>query len=135
MSIQILVICEWKGVQRGEVLIVNPTWDQVDTAIRTLDDGQYNDVYLQPLARDGETFLRVAGGKGRYLVSAAVGGQTFPTLVDPGRDPVATETLFAGGLSGAYPSRWITPLETALNVAHSYFETGRISEEHEWEEV
>jgi hypothetical protein len=37
--------------------VLYPTWDQVEEAIRALDEQTYNDLYLCPIASNPETYL------------------------------------------------------------------------------
>lgn len=69
-----------------DVEIPDPTWEQVEVAIRAADNDARNDLYLHSTRGDAETYLGVCGGSGRYLVTGFPNA-TLPTLVDAGRPP------------------------------------------------
>jgi hypothetical protein len=120
--IQLLRVCEWRGDRRIDHEAPDPTWEEVEKAIRTLNNRDVNDVYLSADAEDDEEFLCIGGGDGRYVVTGAF-EETFPTVVDPGRGS-GEEPLVVGGQEGSYPSRMIVSLDVALRAARSYYESG-----------
>lgn len=121
--------------------IDNPTWDEVEAAIRALDGRDRNDIYLVPRIADPETFLGVGGGGGRYLVTGIIASERFPTVVKElgrgaKRHEGERELLVVGGQEGDYPRRWIIDLETALRAARAFHETGEFGGgEVLWEDV
>ena len=124
MAIELLTICQWDGPHMESADIFDPTWDQVEAAIRALDEGTRNDLYLHPLASNPETYLAVGGGSGRYLVTGSIDNERFPTLVNAIVVSPARELLVVGGQTGDYPRDWILDLDLALQAARSFFETG-----------
>lgn len=124
MSIELLIICEWVGVCKNDVEIPHPAWEQVESAVRALNNRNINDVYLQPHASSDEVWMVIGGGAGRYLVTGATSHERFPTLVNPKRAPGGYERLVVGGQEGEYPVEWIVDLEAALVAAHAFYLTG-----------
>jgi len=102
----------------------DPTWEQVEDAIRDLDECSHNDLYLHPDASKLETYLAVGGGSGRYLVTGSIDNDRFPTAVKAVERDVRHELLVVGGQAGDYPRNWILDLDSALRAARSFFETG-----------
>jgi hypothetical protein len=69
MSISRLIICDWASTRMRERAIESPGWEDVEQAIRALDNESRNDVYLKPLHASKDTFLGVGGGAGKYILS------------------------------------------------------------------
>ena len=135
MPIEILTISEWIGVSKKDTVVENPTWEEVEGAVRALNNRNLNDLYLQPARQDPETFLCIGGGDGRYLVSGSIGNEEFPTVVDPAKPSDVVEHLVVGGQTGDYAGNWIVDLETALRAARSFFESGDFGGDVQWERV
>jgi hypothetical protein len=98
MTIQLLRICEWRGDRRIDHETPDPTWEEIEKAIRALNNRDVNDVYLCVEAENDEEFLCIGGGDGRYVVTGAF-EETFPTVVDPARCS-GEEPLVVGGRRG-----------------------------------
>jgi Immunity protein Imm1 len=127
LIIELLTVCEWNGPQMNSTDFLNPTWDQVEDAIRALDERVRNDLYLQPTASSPETYLAVGGGKGRYVVTGSVNNKRFPTAVTAVEDNGVRELLVVGGQTGDYPRSWILDLGSALRAARSFCDTGEFA--------
>jgi Immunity protein Imm1 len=124
---------EISGVRpENERTVEGPTWQQVEEAIRTLDEDSSSDVILA--VEDG-WYLAVAGGNGRYLVFAQ----------EPSGEDVAVAELVAheartgppvqlvvGGVYQDFPPAALTDLETALQAARAYLETGDLDPQLHW---
>jgi hypothetical protein len=124
LAIQLLTVCEWNGPRMERTDVPNPTWDQVEDAIRDLDERTHNDLYLHPDASDLETYLAVGGGSGRYLVTGSINNERFPTAAKSVEHDAPRELLVVGGQTGDYPRNWILDLDSALRAARAFFETG-----------
>lgn len=124
MAIELLTVCEWNGPHMESAKFPQPTWDQVEDAIRALDERTHNDLYLHPDASNLETYLAVGGGSGRYLVTGSINNERFPTAVNGVESNAARELLVVGGQTGDYPGNWILDLDSALRAVRSFFETG-----------
>jgi hypothetical protein len=129
MPIARLTISEWQDNQVKEQVIDHPTLEQVETAVRRLDNRSRNDLYLQPVAEDSETYLAVGGGDGRYVLTGAVSGERFPSLIDPSRPSRPLELLRVGGQDGDYPANAVHDLETTLRAVRAFYATGRFEGE------
>jgi hypothetical protein len=120
-----MTVCEWQGPNVKKQVITSPTLAQVEAAIRRLDNAGFNDLYLEPIAEDTETWLCIGGGAGRYLVSGSLSNQRFPTLLDPARQAQPAEELVVGGQEGTYPRNQVHDLNTALRAAREFWSQGR----------
>jgi hypothetical protein len=124
MAIDLLVVCEWTEASVHKEEYREPSWELVEIAIRDLNGQSRNDLYLQAVASDRETYLAVGGGGGRYLVSGSLRGESFPTVISGSSSDSKRESLVVGGQAGDYPRNWILDLDTALRAAKSYFQSG-----------
>ncbi len=132
MAIQRLSICHWTNIERRDVIVLDPSWSQVEAAVRELNNEELNDIYLTPLQAGADTFLGVGGGSGRYLVTGAIAGQTFPTLVDTLSSDDTLVPLVVGGQLAEYPARWLVTLEAALSAIRLFFDAGGFDCGVEW---
>ncbi len=132
VGIQRLCICDWSNTTRRDVVALDPSWPQVEAAIRALNNRNLNDVYLTPLAAQSETFLGIGGGDGRYLLTGAIAGKTFPTLVTTLSLDESLIPLVVGGQPGEYPARWLVTLDDALSAARAFFDGGGFDCGVEW---
>lgn len=135
MSSWQLTTCIWSSIVCNPEERANPSWKDVEQAIKALDGEARNDLYLAPGRGDPETFLCVGGGNGKYFVSGSIEGERFPTVVDPdGSDEVVS--LIVGGQLSEFPRRFVVDLNTALTGAKAFFESGRLGEgDVVWEDI
>jgi len=124
MTIAELRVFEWRGTGRTEQVIARPPLKALLAAVRALDGGAHNDIYLYPKAGNPQCYLCIGGGNGKYLLTGVLPGDRFPTLVDPNRPEVPKEAVRVGGQEGLYPRNWIHPLQVALKVAEEFWSTG-----------
>jgi hypothetical protein len=103
MAIESLTICCWSSTGRQDELISNPTWADVESAIRLLDNETRNDVYLRSINATQDTFLCIGGGAGQYIVSGSENGTRFPTLGNPDGAETELIPLCVGGQLSEYP--------------------------------
>jgi hypothetical protein len=135
MSSWQLTTCIWSSTDCNSKELANPSWEDVEQAIKALDGKARNDVYLSPDPAVPETFLCVGGGNGEYVVSGSVEGERFPTVVVPGGSDELV-SLIVGGQLSEFPRRFIVDLNAALTAAKSFLESGRFGEgDVVWEDV
>jgi hypothetical protein len=132
MAVESITICVWSPTTRRDEVISDPSWSDIEAAIRLLDSKARNDVYLQPLNSSEDSFLSVGGGAGRYIVTGSEHGSRFPTLCNPaGADDLIS--LCVGGQLGEYPSRWVVNLEQALAAVQAFYRAGAFDCGVSWE--
>jgi hypothetical protein len=132
MPIHSLKICEWRDRRRIDTDVLDPTWADIEAAVRKLDNEHFNDIHLHR-DEDSECFwLSVGGGAGRYLITGS-SSEGFPTVVDQSRANLPDELLCVGGQNGYFPARWIQSLEVALRAARYFFDNGSFGGSVEWE--
>ena len=132
MAIERLCICDWANRDQRDVDIREPSWAQVEAAILALNNRNLNDLYLTPRESSPETYLGVGGGAGRYLVTGAIGKETFPTLVNSASSDDTMVPLVVGGQLGDYPARWLVTLEDALRATRLFYDAGGFDCTVEW---
>jgi hypothetical protein len=126
MPIELRCTCIWRQPDFSaydKVDAENPTWDQVDAAIRALDGAARNDLYFHVRRDDLETYLAVGGGNGRYIVTGAIENETFPTVISGPESAQPRVHLMVGGQMGDYPHNYILTLDTTLRAVHSFVDT------------
>ena len=124
MSIGLLTAVEWSGTECAEESTLTPDWTKVETAIRALDATVRDQLILQPDEDDFDTWLAVGGGSGQLVVTGSKAGQSFPSFCMPGVPRTPRVLLQVGGQEGEYDNDMIVSLETALVVAHAFFDAG-----------
>ncbi|HXW64485.1 MAG TPA: Imm1 family immunity protein [Burkholderiaceae bacterium] len=123
MAVETLTVCHWSDLRDDEVT-KNPSWQDVDSAVRQLDNGSGSDVYLKPLGAPAEVFLGVGGHAGHYVVCGTDARGRNPVL----RNDVATDQtmvqLSVGGQLGEFPATFVVSLEQPLLAVRSFYEAG-----------
>lgn len=114
----------------GEKRICNPSWEQIEIAIRALDANRYTLVSL--IAGNVGAFL-IGGGNGQYILTAFFDNDCHLTARKSIEDSSNVE-LTVGGQTGIYSSNEIWPLDTAIHAARQFVESGTLDNLLEWTE-
>ncbi|QBC28191.1 hypothetical protein U737_15530 [Methylomonas sp. LW13] len=122
MPIAMLTISDWDSAHERDKMIESPTWSEIESAIRALNNENLNDLYLYPEKNNTETYLCIGGGSGRYVLTGSIKNQSFPTLIDPDRSSMSSTQLVVGGQLGDYPSNWVMDLCTTLQTAKAFYD-------------
>lgn len=118
-------------VDSGET-IEHATWAQAEAAIRSLDETHLTALTVE---RPDRSNVLVGGGNGRYILCITTADARLVALADEGKTDGAAEELVAGGQTGHYPSRLVVDdIDTVLQAARTYFETGSADESLSWVE-
>ena len=132
MFVSDLSVEKWVGNLDVSTLIENPTWQQIESAICELN-GQTQT--LVTLGDDEETYMTIGGGAaGRYIVNVTFDGMTFYNLVDRSQ-PEKIQQLTIGGELGNYSAKLCVNLQTALFVAKTFAQTGKLEESVTWQDL
>lgn len=124
MAIDVLRVIVWHGQRAERNDVADPDWAQIEAAIRALDEGARNDLYLQPAAGTETPWLCVGGGGGRYVVSVTTDGGGSHGLLRTDEDDGTTATLVVGGQLSEFTSNRIIDLDTALKAARAFYASG-----------
>jgi len=130
MPVDLMKVCRWQA-NRGNDVVEHPTWDAIETAIRTLNNNDQDDLYLYLDAGDEETFLGVCGGDGRYFVSGS-DDAGYPTLLDESKDESEMEDIVIGGQDSEVPANQIVDLSAALAAARDFYDAGGFTGKAKW---
>jgi hypothetical protein len=126
-----------RGVDYHQV--ADPSWEQVEAAIRSLDGCRHTDVTLtSPVAPGGTIDLAVGGGnEGHYsMISDLITPDDIfgSYFIDPSRPEQPWVELVVGGQGVGYPSFLIASLPTVLQAARYFLDTGELDPVFTWVE-
>ena len=129
MTVAQMRVCDWQGVSYEEIVIENPTWEQIKMATQALNNQNLNDLYLHI---NDDTWLGIGGGDGQYLLTGAIGDDTFPRLVDANKPSLPKISLTVGGQTGDYQFNWIHDLTQTLIAVRDFYDNGGFSTNLNW---
>jgi hypothetical protein len=119
--------------QSPEVEVYDPTWDQIESAIRRLDGNHRSIVIIGQL--DPETdFMGIGGGKDgvyRCFVYDRQGREF--AVIDPSKPPDKLVDILMGQKTSVSLQECID-LDTVLLAAKSYAESGQLEKKLTWKE-
>ena len=110
----------------------NPTWCDIEAAIRRLD-GDTCSLVILGIEPPPVPHMAIGGGaEGKYIVYITPDNLIFHQLINPGRSSRKC-MLVAGGQCGEYAEKLCVSLSEALRAARSYAETGQPDASLLWE--
>ena len=112
----------------------NPTWADVEAAIRQLDAKTQTLVILAPRLPDdtSESHMAIGGGRGDLcVVYVTEDNLRFWNLEDPTK-PDGSVRMVVGGQEGEYRPAQCVSRSWALKAAQTYFETGTRPDDLPW---
>jgi len=110
--------------------VPNPSWPEIEAAIRGLDGDRCTLVILG--IGDSVPHMGVGGGGGKYVVYLTDDNLTFYNLIDP-QAASGTFELKAGGQFGDYQLRQRANLDQVLVAAKTYAQIGKPDPALRWE--
>ena len=114
----------------GETIPVS-NFAQVESALRALDGKIRTQVILEG---DGKALMIGGGNDGGYNLLVAVEvDQQFFNLVNPQGHVGERNRLVIGGQEGIYTGRQVVNLDTVLQAASTFFESGECADNLAWE--
>jgi hypothetical protein len=114
----------------SERRVHNPTWDQIEAAIRVMDGEARTTLMITP-SKDAETFLGVGGGGAGYFCFVLDRFGNEYALVDPSQTSTACVQVLIGELT-TRPINERVDLDRVLQAARAYAEAGRLDDELVW---
>jgi hypothetical protein len=127
-----MVTPRWRpGSRSTENVVPIPSQRDVEHAVQKLDGNEYNDLYLR--TTDGDTFLGIGGGAGRYMVAICEHAERFGQLVNAQDPSDVAEHIMCGGQLTEFPRRHLVDLQTALTAAAHYLATAEAAPMLSWE--
>lgn len=121
----------WNGNINQEILLENPDWEKIETAIRELNGITKT---LVTLAIDEDVYMSIGGGElSQYIVNVTFDNENFYNLVKP-TITEQIQKLIIGGQEGKYPAKMLVDLETVLLAAQTFADLGELERSLCWEE-
>lgn len=133
MSAKTLAVIRMDGPEdRVAEELRNPTWQDIESAIRRLNGDTCSLLILG--IGDPVPHMAIGGGQdGKYIVYATPDNLTFYNLINPQATP-GKLLLVAGGQQGDYANKQCVGLTEVLNAAKTYAEAGRLESSLVWEQ-
>jgi hypothetical protein len=127
-----LTTVRWHGAANVEDKVADPSEDQVERAVRALDQDAPTDLYI-----DGEDWwsMAIAGGGDHFIVflTNLLSGKRFDLRAK--RPESAAIHLITGGQRGRFPPEVAVTLSEALQAARRFVKDGRPDPALAWNEV
>ncbi len=121
---------KWIGNKNKGDFIENPSWSQIETAIRELDGESKT---LVTLGIDEDTFMSIGGGANKYIVTVTFDNCNFYVLIDSPKSE-QIQTLVVGGQNGNYPANQCVDLLHCLLAARTFTESRKMDTLLTWQE-
>lgn len=121
---------KWIGNQNQGDFIENPSWSQIETAIRELNGESQT---LVTLGIDEDAYMSIGGGANKYIVTVTFDNLNFYVLINSPKSE-QIQTLVVGGQNGNYPANQCVDLLHCLLAARTFTESGKLDTLLIWEE-
>jgi Immunity protein Imm1 len=132
MYVRALTKDNWEGERDASEHIKNPSWNDLETAIRALDGGRRTVVVLE--GERGANLTIGGGADGRYIVCATLeNGDIFTLCLS--EQSLAKVTLYIGGQDGEFPDNFIVDIATAMLAAKTFAKSGQLNSTALWQPV
>jgi hypothetical protein len=131
MFISSLYIDKW--VARADIghSVDRPSWADIEAAIMQLDGTTRTSVMLK---KDDETYMSIGGGPIAFSVTVLIENKYGPFyLVDPTKGSQEV-ILVVGGQGVDFPARMTVSLESVLQAAKTFAESGLLEKRLVWQE-
>ena len=136
LFVHTLLAPRWHDGTYDEHQVHEPSWADVEAAIRALNGRDLNDLYLN---LDDPTWMGIGGGDGKYLVSATfglgTGHERHFVACDRTKTASRPTNIVVGGQLSDYPAHQIVDLKIALAAARTFVHNGSLSDDVDWEAV
>ena len=115
-----VVLDEWIGIRCQERMFNISSEAELLSVLEKLDAGKHTLANLST----GSSYLMVAGGDGKYVVTGEENDVLFNLTVETPPSPLVK--LNAGGQYGLFEAKYIIHREHAFRCAVEYFKSGHI---------
>ena len=120
---------KWIGNKNQGNFIENPSWSQIETAIRELDGESKT---LVTLGIDEDTYMSIGGGINKYVVITFDNFNFYVLTGSPKSEQI--QTLVVGGQNGNYPANQCVDLLHCLLAARTFTESRKLDTLLTWQE-
>lgn len=121
---------KWIDNKNEGDFIENPSWSQIETAIRELDSKTKT---LVTLGINEDSYMSIGGGANIYIVTVTFDNFNFYVLIDSSKSE-QKETLVVGGQKVNYPANQCVDLLHCLLAARTFTEAGELDTLLTWKE-
>jgi len=118
-----------EGIERSGNILLNPSWEDIDAAIRKLYGEKCTIVRLQG---KGEAHMAIGGGaNGRYIVYATFNNEEFFNLVSDDKT-IGSVLLFISGQEGVFPTETVVDVDLVYKTVKTFVEIGKLESDLQW---
>ncbi len=119
----------WEGIEQSGTILLHPSWEDIDVAIRKLNGEKYTIVRLQG---QDEAYMAIGGGAhGRYIVYATFNNEEFFNLVSDDKT-IGSVLLFIGGHEGDFPMETVVDVDLVFKAVTTFVEFGELESSLQW---
>ena len=127
MSIKKMEYDNWINSLSNDTEIENPTWEQVEKAIKSLDADQHTMVIL---TSDTQSLI-IGGGQGQYIITVLFGDDNHVSARR--KSPIVGDIeLNIGGQTGFYSKRLVLDFALAIHVVMIFWQKEILDPNLEW---
>ena len=119
----------WEGIEQSGNILLNPSWEDIDAAIRKLNGGEYTIVRLQ--GKDEAHMAIGGGGHGRYIVYATFNNEEFFNLLCDDK-AIGSVLLFIGGREQDLPMETVVEVDLVFKAVKTFVERGELESNLQW---
>ncbi|OKH19810.1 Imm1 family immunity protein [[Limnothrix rosea] IAM M-220] len=120
----------WQGNRNDLVTKAVENWSDIETEIRRLNAKTQT---LVTLETEDEVHMAIGGGQGQYVAYVALADESFHNIIDPSKSEREVNVM-VGGQESPYPEKQCVALETVLQAAKTFAESGQMDKTVVWEE-
>lgn len=127
MSIKKMEYDNWINSLSNDTEIENPTWEQIEKAIKSLDADQHTMVILTSNTQS----LIIGGGQGQYIITVLFGDDNHVSARR--KSPIDGDIeLNIGGQTGFYSKRLVLDFALAIHVVMIFWQKEILDPNLEW---
>jgi hypothetical protein len=119
----------WDGIEQSGTILSNPSWEDVDAAIRKLNGKKFTIVRLQ--GKDEAHMAIVGGAHGRYIVYATFNNEEFFNLVSAEK-ATGSILFFIGGREQDLPMETVVDVDLVFKAVTTFVECGEFESNLQW---
>lgn len=119
----------WEGIEQSGAILLNPSWEDIDAAIRKLNGETYTIVRLQGKY---EAHMVIGGGAhGRYIVYATFNNEDFFNLASDDK-AIGSVLLCIGGREENLSMETVVDFALVFKAVGAFVELGELESTLQW---
>ncbi|MEX2492613.1 MAG: Imm1 family immunity protein [Nitrospirales bacterium] len=119
----------WEGIEQSGAILLNPSWEDIDAAIRKLNGETYTIVRLQ--GKDEAHMVIGGGAHGRYIMYATLNNEDFFNLVSDDK-AIGSVLLCIGGREENLPMETVVDFVLVFKAVGTFVELGELESTLQW---